>query len=642
MVAAIAGTAGVGKTTLALVWAHRVRHQFPDGQLYVNLRGYDPGPPANPAEVLDGFLRALNVAAGKIPPTMAERAGLFRSLTDGRRMLIVLDNASSAEQVRPLLPGSTSCLVLVTSRVMLTGLAATVGVARINLELLSRDEAITLLRTVIGAERAAAEPGALLGLADLCARLPLALQVAGQRAAARPRIRLMDLLAELSDETRRLEILSAGTDEFTALRPAFSWSYRNLTEAQARMFRLLGLHPGPDLRAHAVAALSATAPEQARHLLDGLTEAHLVEDAGRGGFRMHDLLRAFAREQATAEETQDDAREAVRRLVNFNLHATAAADRLIYPGRRHSVAWDIPQPDHPVAFTCFDEAVEWCETERANLIAVAGAAAALDLPAAWRLPSNLGSFYQLRKHWSDRSTMCHLGLAAADRLNDTRGQGLMLAGLAIIRRELHRFDESIDLFQQMLELARRTGDQRLEASALSNLGDVHLGLGKYDTALEYSQQSLEMAGGLGNTYVTGIAMGNMAEAYLGLARYDDALELFGQVLVLCRESGHRYGEGLTMIHLGESHLGLRQFDDAFDDLGKALAVCREIGDRHSEAVALKTLGHVHHAAGELSSARRHWRAALVIFDELDDPEAGKVREQLRLTRNPMRAGRSSV
>src|SRR3954471_6402096 len=280
LVTTITGTAGVGKTTLAVRWAHRVRDRFPDGQLYVNLRGYDPGPPAEPAAVLDGFLRALEVPADQIPPTVEQRSALFRSRTDDRRLLVVLDNARSEEQVRPLLPGSPSSMVVVTSRASLTGLAVGLGAVRVGLDLLPVRDAVALLRTVVGGDRTDAEPDAVADLVERCARLPLALQLVAQRAAARPHVPLAELAAELTDEADRLELLSCGSDEFTAVRPVFSWSYHRLATAQAHLFAVLGLHPGPDLGGEAAAALAAVSPARARRQLDDLVEAHLVERAG--------------------------------------------------------------------------------------------------------------------------------------------------------------------------------------------------------------------------------------------------------------------------------------------------------------------------------------------------------------------------
>ncbi|MCA1676642.1 MAG: ATP-binding protein, partial [Actinobacteria bacterium] len=302
VISAVSGTAGVGKTALALRWAHRVRDEFPDGQLYVNLRGYDPDQPLSSGDALAGFLRALGVAGQDIPLEVEERAAAYRSLLDGRRMLVVLDNASSVEQVRPLLPGTPSAVVVVTSRDALAGLVARDGAARLDLDLLPPEDAVALLGALIGG-RVAAEPDAASALAGQCARLPLALRLAAELAAARPGTPLAALVAELADQQRRLELFDADGDPRTAVRAVFSWSYQHLPAEAARAFRLLGLHPGPDLEPYAAAALTHTGVEQAQHLLDLLARAHLVQAAIPGRYGMHDLLRAYATYLAGLEDS---------------------------------------------------------------------------------------------------------------------------------------------------------------------------------------------------------------------------------------------------------------------------------------------------------------------------------------------------
>lgn len=622
VISAIDGTAGVGKTTLAIVWAHQVRELFPDGQLYVNLRGYDPGPPAEPGEVLDGFLRALNVPITKIPPAVVERAALFRSVVDGRRVLVLLDNAGSAEQVRPLLPGSASCLVVVTSRASLTGLAVTAGAVRINLDRLPVADSVALLRAVIGPARADREPDAVVALVRLCARLPVALQLAGQRAAARPHLPLTDVAAELADETLRL--LSLGTDECTAVRPVFSWSYRALPDREASLFRLLGVHPGPDIGPAAAAALAGVGPAEARCLLDGLADAHLVEHVGRDRFAPHDLLRAYAREQVVV-----DRETALRRLLGHYVHTAAAADHLLHPGRHRAVATG-PPPDHPHPLATFDEALTWCETERAGLLAAVGAAAEAGLDTlAWQLVNNLWSFCYLRKHWSDWIAANQTGLAAARRSGDLNGQARMLNALAAAYVGVRRSEEAVEHFQRALPLFRTTGDRWGEGSVLVNLGHAHLGLRRYDTALEHSAQALAVVGEIGNPYLEGIALGNLGEAYLGLRWYDDALHNFLRVLDLCRQIGHRHGEGTTLIHLGEACLGLRRDGEAHDYLTQALELSRDTADRHGEGHAMMHLGHLHTARGRPDLAHQHWKAALAILDDLGDPAADQLRQRLQ-------------
>jgi len=334
VISAVSGTAGVGKTALALRWAHRVRAGFPDGQLYVNLRGYDPDQPVSPADALARFLRALGVAGADIPLEVDERAASYRSLLDGQRILIVLDNAATVEQVRPLLPGTPSALVVVTSRDALAGLVARDGARRLDLDLLPPQDAVALLGALIE-ERVAAEPDAAAALAGQCARLPLALRIAAELAATRPTTPLATLVAELADEQRRLELLDAGGDPRTAVRAVFSWSYLHLPAEAAWAFRLLGPHPGPDLDPYATAALTHTTMEQAQHLLNVLARAHLIGPTGPGRYGMHDLLRAYAIDLTSTEDAENERRAALTRLFDHYLATACAAMDTLHPADAH-------------------------------------------------------------------------------------------------------------------------------------------------------------------------------------------------------------------------------------------------------------------------------------------------------------------
>jgi DNA-binding CsgD family transcriptional regulator/transcriptional regulator with XRE-family HTH domain len=618
-IAVIAGTAGVGKTTLAVMWAHRVRDRFPDGQLYVNLRGYDPGRPATPTEVLDGFLRALDVPVDKIPPGLEQRAALFRSLVDDRRMLVVLDNASSAEQVRPLLPGSPSSMVVVTSRSSLSGLAVSSGAARVGLEMLRFDDAVALLRGIVGEWRAQAEPGAVAELARLCARLPLALQLGGQRAAARPELPLARLVADLADEAECLEVLSSGADEFTAARGVFSWSYHHLSDPQARMFRLLGVHPGPDLDLHAAAALAGLAPTHVRRLLDALVDAHLVEVTS-DRFRMHDLLRAYARELAA--ETED----AFQRLAGFYLHASAAADHLLHPGRQRTLVDAAPVPAHPIVFADYDGALRWCERELTSLVAVTRTAAERGLhDIAWQLTNNLWSFFYLTKHRTEWTEVYRIGLAAADRGGHLAGLARMHNGLATALPDNPGTPDALHHFRQALDLFRAVGDRWGVGSVLGNLGGLYLRMGRHEEAGEHFAEALGIFRDIGNPYIQGTALGNLGESHLAQRRYDEAVTIFVEVLDLCRQINHRYGEGITLLHLGEGYAGLRRYEGAAKYLTQGLNLCRDNGDRYNEALALRRLGSVHQATGRVAAARCCWQDAADIFAQLGDAQADEVR-----------------
>jgi hypothetical protein len=340
----IAGTAGVGKTSLAIHWAHRVHHRFPDGQLCVNLRGYDPGTPLTAETVLDRFLRALDVTPKAIPSDVEARAALYRTLLADRRALILLDNAATVGQVRPLLPGSPGSLVLVTSRNRLSGLGVRDGARRLTLDLLPEPDAVDLLRTLTANYRADEDPDAFAELARLCARLPLALRIAAERAASRPRMPLADLIRDLHDESALWEALSADDEEDAdAVRTVFAWSYRALPEPAARLFRLLGLHPGPEFGTPIVATLARLSTVEARHLLDVLVGAHLIEQTGPDRYQFHDLLRAYAIDQVSHQESTKDRQMTNQRILTWYLHTAKTAETRIGALDLH-IALEPPDP----------------------------------------------------------------------------------------------------------------------------------------------------------------------------------------------------------------------------------------------------------------------------------------------------------
>ncbi|NKE57042.1 SARP family transcriptional regulator [Lentzea sp. PSKA42] len=422
VISAVAGTGGVGKTALAVQWAHQHADDFPDGQLYVNLRGYDVAEPMTPNAALEGFLRTLGFDPAAIPSTVDERSALFRSALAGRRMLVLLDNARSADQVRPLLPGRHGCVALVTSRDDLAGLVARDGAHRLRLERLSEREAVELLRQVLGANRVAAEPAAALDLARRCALLPLALRVAAERAVRRDDVPLAELVTELED-------LDVPGDPASAVRVVFSWSYLALPGPAGRLFRLLGLHPGPDFDTAAAAWLAGTDVATARRLLDVLRSAHLVEQTTPDRFQLHDLLRMYARELA---ERHDDAAEragAVRRMAIGYLHTAYRAADQVNPAMLH-----LPRPE----FSSDDPAdgLGWLETERRNLVAVIRHTATTeDRRLAWRLADALRGFFWLRKYHDDWLAALSDGLRAARFGGDLMAQAAMHHGIATARRE---------------------------------------------------------------------------------------------------------------------------------------------------------------------------------------------------------------
>lgn len=638
VISAIGGTAGVGKTALAVMWAHRVKDRFPDGQLYVNLRGYDADQPVSPAEALDGFLRALDVAPERIPPTLEQRAALFRSVLDGRRVLVLLDNANHPDQVRPLLPGTPTSMAIVTSRSSLAGLSVTTGATNLHLDLLPIDEAIALLRQSIDRRRAEAQPRALRQLAELCARLPLALRLCAQHAAARPRLPLADLVAALLDEGERLELLSRGCDQATAIRTVFAWSYRSLTPAQARMFHLLGLHPGEYFAAEHAAALADVAVAEARCLLDDLVDAYLVEAAGSDKYQMHDLLRAYARQLAngripapegTTASTPAEADAALYRLIGQVLHTTAATIGWLNPNRANLCTDGAPPPRLQPTFTDYQNALSWCERERSNAIAVARAASEAGHPrAAWQLAHAIGASLQLFGNWSEWLELFRMGFEAASSCDDRIGTGHMYNGLAIGYGAMRRFPEAIDALYRALALFEAADDLPGQARTQVNLGDTLLGIGRFDESIDHSEQALRYYRTLDNPHGQALALGTQGEAHLGLGNNEAAVEIFEEVLGLTRKAHHRAGEGRTHIHLGQAHLGLRQYQKAADHLRSGLAICRESGNWPWIAGALRGLGDVHWATGKPRQAMRSWRSAMEIYERNDDPRANEVRRLL--------------
>ncbi|MEO3825285.1 tetratricopeptide repeat protein [Actinomadura sp. B10D3] len=626
VISTISGTAGVGKTALAVHWAHQVRERFPDGHLYVNLRGYDPGPQMAPGHALDGFLRALNVPAEEIPAEVEEKAGLYRSLLDGRHVLVVLDNAATAEQVRPLLPGSPGCLAVVTSRSRLSGLVARDGAKRISLDPLSPDEAIGLLRQIIGDARVDDDPAATAGLARGCAYLPLALRIAAERVATHPHIGLADLAGDLADEDARLDLLAAD-EEITAVRSVFSWSYQALSPRAARLFRLLGLHAGPDISLQAAAVLADVDPVTARGLLDTLANAHMLEESAPYRYRFHDLLRVYAAERAAVEETSDDREAATRRLLTWYLHTAHAADLVLIPHRRR-VPLD-PQECAPPVFTTFDHALEWCDAEHANLVAAIRQAAEHGQHViAWKLPAMLWGFFQLRRHWTDWIATNQIALRSARSIHDRFGEGWALNFISAAYWDLRRYEEAVEHARQALTISREIGDRWLEGSALVCLGTCYNDLGRYAESVECLHPGLVFVREAGEQVCEGTALIGLGNAYRGLGRFDEAVDYYRQALEHFRRIGNRWGEGWTLHDLAKAYRGQGRLEEAIEHFQRAFAVRCATGERHGQARALLDLGDAQREAGRPEAARDSWRQALAVFEDLRDPQAAETRARM--------------
>jgi DNA-binding SARP family transcriptional activator/tetratricopeptide (TPR) repeat protein len=668
VISAIAGTGGVGKTALAVHWAHQVADRFPDGQLYVNLRGYDPAEPV-PAEVaLEGFLRALGVDPSPIPTTVDDRSAAYRSLLAGRRVLVLLDNARSAEQVRPLLPGTVGCLVLVTSRSSLAGLVARDGAHRLLLDRLPAGEAIELLRRVLGPQRVDAELPAATELVRLCAGLPLALRIAAERAGRSP-APLADTVAELGDLTARLTALSPPDDPFTAVRGVLSWSYRALPPGPAHVFRILGLFPGPDLDGRAVAHLAGVPLDQARQRLAVLHDNHLVESHG-GRYQMHDLLRAYAIDVATAEVDPGAARAALTRVFDYLLGTAARAMDLVVPHERERRP-AVPAPCPPAPdFATTEAAHAWLDAERVNLIALAAHAPGHGLSThTVQLSRVLWRYLDVGAHHRDAAALHTHALRAAQETGDRVVHAESLVNLGIGHGRNGRVDEAIESFRLALALARQAGDRVVERRAINNLGVTYWHRGDYDESLDLLGQGLALAREIGDRSGEANALDNLGAGYEQLKRYDEALHHLESALALARDTGNRAVEASALGNLGAVHEGLGRFPEAIEYHRQNLALTRELHARtmecqalnglaeaqclsgaateaiahHEQALALarelvepreearahRGLGHaVRAAGGSRGAVRAHWQRALEVYTELGRPEADEVRSLL--------------
>jgi tetratricopeptide (TPR) repeat protein len=629
VISAVSGTAGVGKTALAVHWAHRVADRFPDGQLYVDLRGFDPsGQAMDPAEAVRRFLDALDVPAHRIPVQVDAQAALYRSTLAGRRVLVLLDNARDVAQVRPLLPGVPECLVLVTSRNQLTGLVAAAGAHPLNVDPLAAQEARDVLTRRIGADRVAAEPDAVEEIINRCARLPLALVIVAARAATHPHMSLSVLAGQLADSRERLDSLAADDDPHTDVRAVLSWSYRALTRPAARLFRLLGWFPGPSMSAEAVAALADVAVADAKRLLNMLTAAHVLEADIRGRYRFHDLLRVYAVERACAEESADQRVEVAGRVLDWYLHDTVAAAQLLEPGRRHIAPRLTPSRSWQVPFATYHQALEWCDAEQPGAVArVQLAADTGHDELAWKLFAASGGFFLLRKSCVDRISYGGVALRSARRIGDRYGEAYVLNGLGLAYVASDR-EKALSCYRQALRIRQEIGDLQGEAATLNNLGPLYWDLRRFDEALDCLQRALTIARETGNQHSQIVALNNLGEAYLGLGRFGDALPCQQQALALARTLNHAVSEGFALHNLGGIHRELRQFDQSLGFFREALAVRQQAGDRHGEATTLIELGNLFREAGQVETALQSWREALTIYEDLGAPETAETRRRL--------------
>ncbi|GIH26145.1 hypothetical protein Aph01nite_44550 [Acrocarpospora phusangensis] len=618
VISAIAGTAGVGKTALAVHWAHQVAGRFPDGQLYVNLHGFDAsGQAAEPPDVIRRFLDALGVPVDRVSSDLDAQAALYRSELAGKRVLIVLDNARDSAQVRPLLPGTPGCLAVVTSRNPLTSLVVSDDAYPIRLDLLAPEEAEDLLARRIGAERVAAEPSAVEEIVARCSALPLALAIVAAHAATYPLLPLRKLADQLRDD--RLDLLNAG-DPATDLRAVFSWSYQTLTPGAARLFRLLGLHPGPDTAAPAVASLTAQPLSEVYAPLTELTRAGLLTEHTPGRYGFHDLLRAYATDLAHRVDPPEERQAAVRRTIDHYLHTAHTAAALLYPTRDPIT---LTPPDNGTSPEPLDpgQALDWLSAEQwALLAAVDQSATAGEDGRTWRLAWSLSGFLERGRRWSEQTALQRTALAATRRLDDPRAESLTLRLLARADIETGRHDAAHAHLTRALDLDTRTDDRAGQAHDHHHLAYLRDALGDYTGALDHTHQALELYRSAGHRQGQAAALNAVGwyHAHLGDGR--EALIYCRQGLALLQELEDQVGQAATWDSIGYAHHLLGEYAQAISCFDQAAALCRDHGESFLEAGVLVHLGDSHERAGDLDAARVSWRRALTLLTELDHPD----------------------
>jgi tetratricopeptide (TPR) repeat protein/DNA-binding XRE family transcriptional regulator len=618
VISAIGGTAGVGKTALAIQWAHRAADRFPDGQLYVNLRGYDPDRPLPPSDALAGFLWALGVAGQDIPPDQDARAARYRSLLAGKRVLVVLDNAGSADQARALLPGSRTCAVLVTSRDALAGLVASHGAARLDLDLLPLPDAVRLLRDLIG-DRAYADPGATEALAERCCRLPLALRIAAVLAVARPAVPLAELARELDGQQERLDLLDAGGDPRTAVRAVFSWSCRHLDEDTARAFRLAGLHPAADFDAYAVAALADSDLGQARRTLDALDRAHLVQATGTGRYAMHDLLRAYATELAASRDGEDGQHAALTRLLDHYVSAAGTAMNVLYPAERVRRPRVDPAVTPAPPLSDAAAAQSWLDGERGTLTAVTQHAAGHGWTGhATRLSATLRTYLLTGGHYPEAIAIHTSAHSAALQRGDPGADANAVNSLGVIDAHQGRFHQATRRFLEAANLYRQAGDRLEEGRVLANVASAHIEQGRYEQAIAANEEALSVQREIGDRGGEATTLGNLGLLKARLGHYEQATYALQQGLGIHRETGDKRMECWTLIALGEAALMRGNYEEADRLLRQGLALSRAGGYRIHEALALTRTGDLRRQQGRPEEAAAHLREALAMYREFGD------------------------
>jgi DNA-binding SARP family transcriptional activator len=628
-VALVTGTAGVGKTALAIRFARRVAPRFPDGQLYLNLRGFDPsGSPVEPKDALAGFFHALGVSPQRIPESLDGQVGLYRSLLAGKRILVVLDNARTAEQARPLLPASPGCMAVITSRSKLGSLVAAEGARPVSLDVLDADGAREVLSAKLGAGVVNAEPDAVDDLIRLCAGLPLALSVATARAATSPDSGLTALVAELRDQRQRLDALAIG-DTTIDVRHVFSWSFEQLSERAARMFRLLGLHPGPDLTTPAAASLAGLPLADARAVLAELTGTSLLTEHIPGRFAFHDLLRAYATEQANSGETDESRDAARRRMFDYYTRSAQAATARLDPARDTPNAPAPREGVTPETFRSHVEALDWMRAEHAVLRALASHAFGLGMDDyCWQISWTMGPYLLRYAQRYEDAAARELSLAAASRSGDPWLRARSLSECACPTVQIVDTDQGHTMLDEAIKVFTDRGDRPYLSMAHHRRAVLLDSQDRTGEALPHAHEALRLRVEDGDPVTVAFAENALCWFYCRAEDFERARAHGQHAVNRLRGTGARADLADALDTLGRAYHGLGEHTTAVACYLEAISLYREAGNVLTEHMALSALGDAYLDSGDPESAARVWEQALAIADSVAPEAAAEIRDRL--------------
>jgi tetratricopeptide (TPR) repeat protein len=629
VVSTVAGPPGVGKTALAVYWAHQVKDRFPDGELYVDMHGYSAGRSLDATDALDAFLRAVGVPAGEIPVDRDQRATLFRSMLAGKRVILIIDNASSSAQVRQLLPAAPSCCVVVTSRSSMQGLVAREGAMRVRLDTLSPEDSLRLLSDLIGSDRVAAERSAALRLVDICGSLPLTLRVVAERVVNRPRLTMADIVDELSSEQSRLDALASPEDDLSDTRAVLSWSYRALSTEQARVFRLLGLPTGRDITVPAAAALIGTTGAMAGRHLRALADVHLLQEVSANRFNMHDLITSYARERATADESVEDRTRALRRLFVWYLHTTDAGRLAILP---HSAEVPLVPLNDIVAPDPFDnasDAMTWFTGERLNLRdAIRQAFHLGQYDITWKLAMASSSFFELQSYWADWEDNHRVGLSAALALGDPLGEASNTLLLADAAWRIGNTDDAIEKYERAAGLGGTLSIGWLAGYAHRGLGLIHQKHGDHPTAAREFTTALGVFQSAGPPRGEAMTLLSLAQSARTLGDLDTAHAVGMRALTIFEELDDPWSLAWGRLDFAKTLVAADRTEQAIQQLRQASDVFDVFKDHRSDATACELLGEQLLRAGDIPGTRESWARATRILTAFDDPHAADLQARL--------------